>query len=476
MVRKTPRHKKPFINVNTLEGDKRKVVNKEILSLLMNGVSPNGIRRHFKDCRSIKLTRSYIRTLVISYGKVIKKINKKFDTIAARMISILEMDETFKGMKKKILVVMDSLTGYVFLVKQIAQKSKKCIINALNSLDIDFNNVKLVLTDGAPYFPKVIQTVFPHAKHQICLVHVMRTLSSELRKLKEPYTKTKEKRKEISEKIKKEKEKQSERIYNNKLLKQQYDYNETERKKEYKRLNIKKGKKGIHKAYPHLKKRNLKLNSLDNRIKSFNKTIKNTRKKILRLKEMEKTAKKEEYKQWNLYMKECKIYWGFYRLFFYSNKKYQKRKTAFLKRLDNLTKNDLIEKIIDLLTTVPGLDAINRESADFPLKRNFQNTNGIESFNSRFRSLLDTLRVLKRSIYSDTLFQLFRLYINTTTPTTSSRGNCSPIELYGYDLREKSTVEIIIDGLPSGPQYEVFLPEKNTKLLERKLKKIPIFL
>lgn len=472
MTKRKLQLRKPSINVNTLEGKERKEMNKEILSLLMIGVSPNGIRRHFKDIRSIKITRTYIRTLVISYAKIIKKKNKKFDNIAARMISILEMDETFKGMKKKILVVLDSLTGYVFLVKQIAQKSKVCIINALIHSNINFNNVKLVLTDGATYFPDVIKTVFPNAKHQICLVHVMRNLSSELRKLKEPYTKAKEKRKEITEKIKNLIKKLKERYYKKKLLKQQYNYNEDKRKKEYNRLNIKKGEKGIHNAHPHLKKRNLKLNSLDNRLKSVGKTVKSNRKKIKLLKQDLKIKKKEENKQWNLFMKECKTYCGFYSLFFYSDKAYQKRKSAFLKRLSNLKKNDLIDKIITLLTSIPGLDAINRESAEFPLKRNFQNTNGIESFNSRFRSLLDILRVLKKSTYSDTLFQLFRLYINTTTPTTSSRGNCAPIESYGYNLRERSAVEIIIDGLPSGPQSGLFLPEKNDQLLNRKLKKV----
>ena len=45
------------------------------------------------------------------------------------------------------------------------------ILAALMPLEALFRNVKIVLTDGAPYFPDVIHELCPQTVHQLCLIH-----------------------------------------------------------------------------------------------------------------------------------------------------------------------------------------------------------------------------------------------------------------------------------------------------------------
>ncbi len=172
---------------------------------------------------------------------------------------------------------------------------------------------------------------------------------------------------------------------------------------------------------------------------------------------------------WNEYMKQCRLYHEFYFLFFLHDQEYRAEKQRFIKKLTGQKMNDLKKKMVELLEKVPGLDAINRTEGKFFLKRKFLNTNGIESFNSRFRPLLDSLKNAAYSTLTQARFNLFRLYINATVPFNPSRSGCAPIECYGYNLRGRSTFYLILDGLPPAQQSLEILPQKIFDLLSRKL-------
>ncbi|MHA1726898.1 MAG: hypothetical protein ACTSXH_19005, partial [Promethearchaeota archaeon] len=85
------------------------------------------------------------------------------------------------------------------------------------------------------------------------------------------------------------------------------------------------------------------------------------------------------------------------------------------------------------------------------LNLQFINTNAIESINSRLRPYLESLRKITNSSYMTTYFELLRLYLNTTRPFSGRRSETSPVERYGHDLRGKNYLDLLQDGLPSGP-------------------------
>ncbi len=61
------------------------------------------------------------------------------------------------------------------------------ILGALMPLEELFRNVKVVLTDGTPYFPDVIHELCPQAVHQLCLIHIMRNLFKFLQPFEQQY-------------------------------------------------------------------------------------------------------------------------------------------------------------------------------------------------------------------------------------------------------------------------------------------------
>ncbi len=151
----------------TSEGEKaeQKQREKEVLALYTKNLSPNQISQYFKETGRMQCKAFHARNILLKNHPRIEKLNYKFDEIASQSISIIEMDETFKGMRYVILVVMDSLTGYIFLVQRILRKDGRHIKKALRPLKDMLMDVKVVLTDGAVYFPNIIQDLCPNSLH-----------------------------------------------------------------------------------------------------------------------------------------------------------------------------------------------------------------------------------------------------------------------------------------------------------------------
>jgi len=447
----------------------------QTISLFKHSLSPSEVSRHFCDVGIPGVTPYRVKKILLDHAPNIEHINKKFDEIASKCISILEWDETFKGMKYKVLVVMDSITGYVYMVDRIPERSYDEIKAALKPLESILRKVQVVLTDGATYFPKVVEDLCPNAEHQICLVHVMRGVHADLRKIKKPYGDALSKVKKIRDHLKSAKNSLEEKRMNKKKKGQKLRYHKGKREKLRKKHKVKPYQKGIWEKFPELKKNYEIINKTQSELRSVSLSVENGVQRIKSLKEKLKEAKKNMHSEWAKYMKECKIKTEFYNLFLHRQEEYERKKNAFIEKLQAGPSNDMHDRMLRLLKEVPGLDAINRADAKHPLKRNFINTNGIESFNSKFRELLESMRNVFDSPYCRTRIQLFRLHHNADRPHHGSRDQLAPIERYGYNLRGRNSVTLVIDGLPPGPQPNLFLPKLNADLTARKLSKPAIF-
>lgn len=170
MTTNRPSLKNPSVTGKNARETHRKDFDKEILALLTKGLSPNQIVQWYEETKKAELGPHNVREILQHYGERIKRLNAKFDAIAARSISMIEMDETFKGRRYIILVVMDSITGYVFMMKKIKRRNERHIKRALKSIRHILRNAKVVLTDEAPYFPAVVRDLCPNARHQICFI------------------------------------------------------------------------------------------------------------------------------------------------------------------------------------------------------------------------------------------------------------------------------------------------------------------
>jgi transposase-like protein len=431
---------------------------KQILDLLMAPMSPNQVSRHLNNVFRIQRKAHKIRQVLLRNKHRILLLNNKFDLIAIPTLTLLEIDETFKGCKISMLVVVDTFTGYIFSIQWLKERSKEGILQALAPIQHLFLGVMLVLTDGAPYFPEVIKELCPNAKHQICLIHIMRGLYPLIRPFQAHYMKVQRMLSETKAKLKKKQAQFKVRQKTLKLWKAKRKYRQNIRNEIRIELGIRPYQKKVLRDYPILKEINQAINKLQPYIRGDEISIQNHKKSIKSLKEKVQAQESEKNQVWGEYLRQCNYLHRFYNLFHFTEQKYEKKRDIFLNSLQSIPKRhqtDLMKKIVYVLTTVSNLDTVNKANSPVRLTRNYINTNVIESANSKIRPHLDHFRNIRNTEYCETYFNLLRLKLNTSRPFSGPRSNTSPIERYGYNLRGRSWLDIIFDGLPSGSQTKI---------------------
>jgi len=437
----------------------RRLEKRQILDLLLVPTSLNRISRHFAHVYKKSMSVYKIRQVVIAQEEKITAINGAFDRIAGRKITIMQIDETFKGWNVSILVVIDSVTGYILHLQRLEERNEETIVAELNPIQEHLKNVSLVLTDGAPYFPGVVKSICPDARHQLCLIHVMRGLYKYLQPFKTEFQERLSTLQHVRQAIKRLEMKKHERQYTRKKLLQKLKYWKRKRTRARNKFGVSAYQKGILEKYPQLKEINDKINLFRTSLRSLEHTIKGMGTKETKLKNKQEFAQEQKNSAWGTYMVKCRLVHRFYRLFGFTGAEYQKERERFISKLrgKNLEGCELSQEILRLLTEVKNIDSVNKENCPVRLNLNFINTNAIESINSKIRPFLEGLRKITDSHYIRTYFKLLRLYLNSTPPFSGPRKDISPIERYGYELRGRNYLDLLLDGLPPGPQYKANL-------------------
>ena len=152
------------------------------------------------------------------------------------------------------------------------------ILAALMPLEALFRNVKIVLTDGAPYFPDVIHELCPQAVHQLCLIHIMRNLFKFLQPFEQQYCQGRRQIAKARESFNLKQETHDFRADKLKKLHQQIRYWESQRSTLQQQYGVQFSVKGILQQYPKLKHANTKLNEIRTKARSMTKHTKEARK------------------------------------------------------------------------------------------------------------------------------------------------------------------------------------------------------
>jgi transposase-like protein len=432
-----------------------------ILDLLAKNNSPNDIKDHLWNV--FKLRRKYhaIRKVVLRNAKRAQRINNIFDLWACQTVMLIEIDETFKGRKVSLLVVADSLTGYIFMIIWLPKRSESALIAALTPLKDLFWNVKLVLTDGAPYFPKVVKEICPNAKLQRCLIHILRNLYPHILPQRQAYYGALKKVQKTRVIYLESLANHEQRLKKLNALKKQLKYWKDKRLMTQARLGVKKYQKNINRDYPELKTIYDRINIIQAQVRSMKTTAIHDREHLPLLKEDIAQAERWKNHAWGLYMKFLHILYDFYNLFRRSPKKFHAEREKYITKLVDNPATDLTKAILTVLTEVKEISTIYQEDCPVRLSRNYINTNVIESINSRLRPILDKLKKLQDTPYLKSVLEIVRLRLNASRPYSGSRSKQSPIERCGYDLKSRTWIDLILNGLPPGSQPQKTLLSKN---------------
>jgi transposase-like protein len=428
-----------------------------ILDLLAKSNSPNEIREHLWNVFKIRRKYHAIRKVVLQKAKRAQRLNTFFDLWACQTLMLLEIDETFKGRHVSLLVVVDSLTGYIFMILWLPKRSKETLVTALTPFKELFQYVKLVLTDGATYFPEVIKEIFPNAKQQRCLIHILRNLYPHLIPQRQIYFGAIKKEQKAQANYQDLKAIHEERLKKKDALKHQLKYWKKNRIETQTALGVKPYQKNINRLYPELKSIYEKINLIQNQLKSLENSLLHDKERLPLLKGDKEQAKRWKDAAWNLYMKSIHVIYGFYNLFRQSPKKFEAERENYLIKLVNKPATDLIKAILEVLTEVKEVSTVFMADCPVRLNRNFINTNVIESINSRLRPVLDKLKKLHDTPYLQGILEIVRLRLNVSRPYSGRRSDQSPIERCGYNLKSRTWLDLIMEGLPPGTQPQKIL-------------------
>jgi transposase-like protein len=432
-----------------------------IIDLIGKANSPHEIEDHVWNVFRIERKYHAIRKVVLKTAKKAQRINHFFDLLACQTLLLVEIDETFKGRHISLLVVVDALTGYIFMIMWLPQRSKEEIIKAMAPLKDLFENVQLVLTDGAPYFPDVIKEICPNAQHQRCLIHILRNLYPFIIPQRQAFIGAMKKVSKAKAIYQAHKENHAIRLRELDALKHQERYWEKKRTNIQTALGIKRYQKNIYQQYPQLKKLYNRINGIQAIIRPMSETAKHDRERLSLLKGDIDQAIVLKNIAWNLYMKSLHVLYEFYNLFRRSPAKFDAAREHYLTKLVNRPTTDLSKAIIRVLTESKDLSTIYTKNCPLKLNRNFINTNIIESVNSRLRPVLDKLKKIQNTPYLSAILELIRLRLNASRPYSKLHSESSPIERCGYKLRSRTWIDLIFNGLPPGPQSQKTLGNLN---------------
>lgn len=436
-----------------------------IYDLLGKANSVHEVQEHFVNV--YRLQRKYwaIRRVVLASAQRVAAINAKFDQIACTQITLMVFDETFKGRHVRFLVVADARKGYLLFLRWLPEGTAKAILDLLMPYQDLFRNVKVVLTDGATYYPEVIKTLCPDAKHQRCLIHIIRKLFPFVEPtetlLHQAITVTQDAKAALQH----HSAQHSERCAQLKKFRQQITYWEQKRRAFRTKHHICPYAKKILEKYPDMERFKDNLNEIRSKYRSMHATFTQDKTKHYELKKAYRFAKNRQEVFWNQHMGQLHVLYRFYALFQKKPAEFGKERDIYLQLLAKHEGEALAREILKILTEIPNLDTVFTADCPIRLSRNFINTNSIESLNSRLRPILDKLKKWQDTPYSNAMLDLIKLRLNASPPYSGPRRISAPIERYGYNLRSYTWIDLILHGLPSGPQPNIFLPESRRAIV-----------
>lgn len=400
-----------------------------ILDLKVKDNSYNEIMDYCFRALDIKITKEQIMAIIIAAGKRAKYLNGIYDELVQSSVEILVLDEVFQGRSNCFFGCADARSHYLFLFQDLAHRSEEAISNALHSMGLPFDNLKLAITDGLASYPNAISASLETVLHVLCQVHAYRIILREQDCYHQDAKKALTALNEAKHALEKHRttihEKQKDLSTKNRQLDNAIKKRDTYHQKQ----GIKKYSKKAPWTEQRLKLK-AKIANLRAGIRSQKITVNHLKKKTNSLQIALFPLDQDYHKKKQISLQTGRLVHRFHDLMKCSAKDFPTKKIQFEECLIK-SKYPIATKIRLFLKDHPALFVSKTKELEALCPPSVATTNIIEGIFGILRPLLTKGRHFHEALVTDAFFEIVRFHFNFTPPFTGINKDKSPLERAG---------------------------------------------
>lgn len=414
----------------------------------------------------LNINKAEIRDLILIVGERAKHLNGIYDFMVQSKCKVIYLDEIFQGRSNCFFGSTDSASHYLFTIEKIKNRSEAIIRETIRKWKLDFENVQFVVTDGLTTYHQIVPLCFEAALHVFCQVHAYRIILRE----QDEFHRTAEKAKSHLNDAKIAL--QTHRIAIHK--KQQGVWR---KKKQQARIKQKQqisyqqnGIKPYSKKAPWTQKRiafKEKLNNLCIGIKSQTTTITRMQKKTHSLQQTLCQVTEEYNQKKQISLQTGRLVHQFHHLMKCDSKEYLGERRRFQKILAR-SKYPIAKKINQFLIDHPELFVIKTAEFEKLCPPTVATTNILENIFNIFRPFFTKARHFGDTEVSNALFEIVRLWYNTSPPFTGQNNTLSPLERAGIHPHSNNYLDLLVSPDRINEKICRLLSKDKTRLHHKK--------
>ena len=421
---------------NSFSQEEIEAIQRIVLEFQVSGRSVNELAYALK-AKGIPINRSKIDSFLKKLYQLIEAVNTRIDRMVAPIIHTIEADETFKGDETMFYESMDHNSGYLLAFLLIDDARFDTLFPHYEHLLQEFPNIRYIITDLAPVYPKIVSRLNCSYKKQIehiqCQVHAVRNILKEMRPISQRYRKERQNLRSLTGSMKEKKEKRKKSLKSLRYYEKRLQTLLQRRDTLQKALGVRRCQKNILSQYPELKEMNLQISNVRSTIKGKQKALDSYNNKIYSLEQRLRSVKINEKKLWYEFITHQKMFKQFIAYCKHSICSLQKFSDK-IKRYKKGSCKAFGKALIRFAKDNSGLFRLHRHLGDDVRVNRLISTNRIESFNNWVKSYKDKRRTWKDTMLTAGYTSLLRLNFNLTRRLNNNGRTLSPLEKLGYSL------------------------------------------
>jgi len=428
-----------------------KLLGQILIDLKVKNNSYNEISDFCARILQLDINKAEMRDLILIVGERAKHLNGIYDELVQSKCKVIYLDEIFQGHSNCFIGATDSTSHYLFSIEKIINRSEVVIKETILNWGLNFENVQFVVTDGLPTYHQIVPLCFEAAIHVFCQVHAYRIILREQdefhRSAEKAYSHLHDAelaleshRNAIHKKQQAlwRKKKKRERI-----KKKQQDYYQKNGIKPYSKKALWTSERKAFKE---------ELDNLRIGIKSQSDTIVRMQKEIQKLQQNLCRASEDYDKKKQISLQTGRLVRQFHDLMKCDSKEYPTERVRFQEILER-SKYPIAKKINQFLIDHPELLVIKTLEFEKLCPPSVATTNILENIFNIFRPFFTKARHFGDNNVSNALFEILRLWYNTTPPYTGPNNSQSPLERVGIHAKSQNYLDLLFS--PNGIQDQI---------------------